>query len=505
MNNKNNNFFTDSVILKTITFEGWKITLTEIEISIIKGLPSILIVGLPNKEVNEAKERIRCVLNTLGIGLPLGKIIINLSPGDLVKEGTHYDLGILCGLLIYLKILKIENIQEYIFFGELQLNGNILANYGSLPVGIFTYKNNFKLISSGFIQNHLSYLEEYKHNYFLFKNIMHIINYFNKNQLDSLVKITKPNIEVKNKERNTYFLLSDFIKKLLILTLSGGYNLLLVGPPGGGKTTLAKIMPLLLPQLTKEDSIEVSSIYSMSGLLDNNLINTPPFRNPHSSSSIYALLGGGSKPVPGEVSLAHKGLIFLDEINTFHSNILDGLRECLTEDIIHVSRVNYTITYPAEIQLIAAMNPCKCGYLGSNKPCVCSNKVLYQYENKLSGPFLNRFQIKYFLNEINYDSPVDESIWLDNAKNIIENIFNYVSKNFHGYKKISKIPFYLLEEKCKFSQKGKEFLMEYCKSKELSLRSYHNLIRLSFNIALLNNETVITENHLSEGIFFLNE
>jgi magnesium chelatase family protein len=505
-NNKKETFATkhETTLIKTITFKGWEIIPTEIEISITPGIPIMSIVGLPNKTVNESKERIRCVLSHLGIGLPIGRIIINLSPADLIKDGTHYDLGILCGLLIHLKLLNIEEVNTYIFFGELQLNGDILPTQGGLPVGIFAYKNNLKLITSSLSNKELTALEN-KFNIFLFTNVLNLLLYFQNYDVNRIVCVNNyiP-VSIPIHDENVY--LAPIVKRLMEITLIGNHNILLYGPPGGGKTTLAKILSQLLPDLTKEESLEVSSIYSMCGLLNNELLVRPPFRAPHASCSVYSLLGGGSKPKPGEVSLAHKGLLFLDELNNFESGILDSLRECLTEDIVRVSRVNYHITYPSEIQLIAAMNPCKCGFLGSQyKICTCSIKTLDAYKSKISGPFLNRIAIKFFLEEANYNKAISQKEWIQSTRQRIlrtrEKSKEIFKKQSNTYK-ISRIPFHILEENLTFTANGEKLLKKYCEDKKLSIRSYNNLVRLAFSISLYGEANVIHEDDISEGIFF---
>ncbi len=384
------------------TLQGLKALPIEIEADSTQGKPNLIIIGLAEKTLEEARERITTALHSCGVRLKCKKTLINLAPADVKKTGSNLELGIAIALLELTLEKKLSQATD-IFFGELALNGELRAIHGSLPLVNFAKEHGFKRVFLPAVNreevNIISGIEIYP-----IKHLQDLINFFtgkgNLNRLDAQTYV--PPL-VQNQTDFAEIIGQKMAKRCLEIAAAGGHNLLLCGVPGSGKSLLAAALPSILPPLTEKEALELTEIYSVAGLTtqNNGLITTRPCRAPHHTISTIGLTGGGLNLLPGEISLAHHGVLFLDELAEFRRDTLEALRQPLENRFITISRAHGCVTYPANISLIAATNPCPCGYLGSQKHhCRCTQQEIVRYRHKLSGPILDRLDMQIFVSEV---------------------------------------------------------------------------------------------------------
>ncbi len=379
-------------VVRSFAFAGIEAVPVEVQVQISAGLPAFLVVGLPDKAVAEARERVRAALTAMGLSLPPRRVLINLAPADLLKEGSHFDLPMALAVLAAMEVLPREDIMHYAALGELSLDGSLNPVAGVLPAAISAGAQELGLICPASQGGEAAWAGSVE--VLAPPDLLSLINHFKGAQI-----LTPPDtaglaaagtpldlVDVKGMET---------ARRALEIAAAGGHNLLLVGPPGAGKSMLAARLPGLLPDLTPAEALEVSMIHSVAGLLDGGrLVKRPPFREPHHGASQAALAGGGSRARPGEVSLAHRGVLFLDELPEFPRPVLETLRQPLESGHTTVARAAAHVTYPARFQLIAAMNPCRCGHLGeAARECGRAPRCGEDYLGKISGPLLDRIDL----------------------------------------------------------------------------------------------------------------
>ncbi len=379
--------------INTVAFHGVEVKPVDVQVQLSNGLPAFNIVGLPDKAVAESKERVRAALHALGLSLPPKRLTVNMAPADLSKEGSHFDLPIALGVLGAMGVLPKEELEEYVVLGELSLDASIRAVSGVLPAAIHAGEAARSLICPKACGGEAAWAGEVS--ILAPSDLLQLINHIKGSQVLSQPEAVLANDNDVRVPDLAHVKGQETAKRALEIAAAGGHNLLMIGPPGSGKSMLASCLPGILPKLSPKEALELSMIHSIAGVLpDGGLVQDRPFRSPHHSASQPALIGGGHKVKPGEISLAHHGVLFLDEFPEFSRSTLEALRQPLETGDALVARANAHIRYPARFQLIAAMNPCRCGYLGDvDMECTKAPRCGADYQSKISGPMMDRIDM----------------------------------------------------------------------------------------------------------------
>ncbi|MFO7143806.1 magnesium chelatase [Arthrospira sp. PCC 8006] len=480
-----------------------------VEVDLSGGLPKIIVLGLPDTAVQESRERVKATLKNAGYSFPMGNIVINLTPADLRKEGPSFDLPISIGILAASEQVKADLLGDFLFLGEVSLDGSLRPVAGVLPIA--AEAENMGITGLVVPEDNAREAAVVKGvSVYGFKSIFEVVDFLNYPdnyeplKLDSSQILATPkstNLDLKDVKGQSH------ARRALEIAATGGHNLIFVGPPGSGKTMLARRLPGILPPLNFAEALEVTRIHSVAGLLKNRgtLVSDRPFRSPHHSASGPSLVGGGSYPKPGEISLAHRGILFLDELTEFRRNVLEFLRQPLEDGFVTVTRTRLSVVFPSQFTLIASTNPCPCGYYGDPiQACTCSPRQREQYWAKLSGPLMDRIDLQVAVNRLKPEE-ITRNSTAESSETVLERVQKGRSRAYHRFKDEplqcnAEMQSRQIQRWCQLDQASCQLLEAAIRRLGLSARGSDRVLKVARTIADLAGEDNIKPNHIGEAI-----